>query len=82
MKQHIYASTGVVRGTRAYRASRTLLVYTSACAWTEINLGNAPGDESGFVQSTFSQGSIKTSKIAQTSVLLTGYLASSTIHSC
>jgi len=38
---------GVVREAGSYRASRTLLVYTSACVGIEINLGMRLGDLSG-----------------------------------
>jgi hypothetical protein len=73
---------GVVRGARANRASRTLLVYTTGCARAEINLGKTPGDQFGFVTSTISPRSINAEKITTTSVLLNSYLASFTIHNC
>ena len=73
---------GVVREVSVSRASRTLLVYTSACAWAEINLGTALGDHRGFVMFTISERSIQTREISQTYVLLISYLASFTIHTC
>ena len=45
---------GVVREVSVSRASRTLLVYTSACARAEINLGISLGDQSGLTESTLS----------------------------
>ena len=55
---------GAVWEVSASRAFHTLLVYTSACAQAEINLGNPAGDHSKWGPSPFAPGFINTSKVA------------------
>lgn len=73
---------GAVWEVWASRAFHTLLVYTSACAPAAINLGNDSGNHSQHGLSPFVPGFFTASEIDQSLVLLTGYLASFTIHSC
>ena len=55
---------GAVWEVSASRAFDTLLVYTSACAQAEINLGNPTGYHWGWSLSPFEPGSVPVSKIA------------------
>ena len=73
---------GVVWKVSASRAFHTLLVYTSACAQAETNLGNPLGEHAGIALAPSVPESIHAPELIQSSVLPTSYLTSFTIHSC